>query len=150
MVTADHEEPLRIQFSGCAHRFVEALSGRNQVGFQLHHYAGVSWEVPDPWDQPAYTPAPLDERFMGAPGPDFYLDSFPAGLLEAFDRRVRSIRELLRLTGASEKMRAVGGDDPLVKLRRHLLTHLVVDDAKAPAPAPAPATSASAPAAPVS
>ncbi|KAJ0391519.1 hypothetical protein P43SY_010808 [Pythium insidiosum] len=146
LAAADHEEPLRVQFSGCPHRLIESLSWRNQVGFQLHHHAGVSWEVPAPWNDPAYGPAPRDTRFAGTPGADFYFDSFPATLLEAFDRRARGIRELMRLTGSSAKQQAVGGDDPRAKLRRLLLTPLTDDDEEVPAPASTTASATPTPA----
>ncbi|KAJ0393046.1 hypothetical protein ATCC90586_008982 [Pythium insidiosum] len=146
LAAADHEEPLRIQFSGCPHRLIESLGWRNQIGFQLHHHAGVSWEVPAPWNDPAYGPAPRDTRFAGTPGAEFYFDSFPASLLEAFDRRVRGIRELMRLTGSSAKQQAVGGDDPRAKLRRLLLTPLTDDDEEVPAPASTTASAAPTPA----
>ncbi|GLD98052.1 hypothetical protein PINS_up006749 [Pythium insidiosum] len=119
LARADQEEPLRIQYGGNASRLIESLDERTQFGFQLLHYAGVSWEVP-PWNQASHKPAPLDRRFAGTPGPDFYLDSYPSAPLGAFHKRATSLRKFLNLMNDTD-MSKISNDNSMVRELRKLL-----------------------------
>jgi hypothetical protein len=88
--TLDREEPLRKQWSGRAHRFVEVVGGDLQSLVQAHHRAGVSWLLPAPWDSASYVPFTQDTRVIGSPGADFYYDDDVYAKWKSETRRVKT------------------------------------------------------------
>ncbi|KAJ0392353.1 hypothetical protein P43SY_008718 [Pythium insidiosum] len=119
LARVDQEEPLRVQYGGNASRLIESLDERTQFGFQLLHYAGVSWEIP-PWNRAGHEPAPLGQRFAGTPGPNFYLDSYPSAPLDAFYKRAKAIRKFLKLMSDID-MSKVSTDNTMVRELRKIL-----------------------------
>ncbi|GLE09715.1 hypothetical protein PINS_up021530 [Pythium insidiosum] len=66
-------EPLRVRYGGGrASRFVESLDPTLHKLFALTHRAGISWQLPMRWGEPAYEPGPTGVPCVGTPGPDFY------------------------------------------------------------------------------
>jgi hypothetical protein len=65
----DDVEHIRCYWAGHHGRFVEALLP-DQLKIMDGH-GGQCWELPTPWNDPKYTPIPLDQVTPGTPGPEY-------------------------------------------------------------------------------
>jgi hypothetical protein len=66
LAQVDREEPLRIQWAGCAHRFPEAIPDEARALVRYFSDRDLSWELP------ALTYRSDTALTLGSPGPNFY------------------------------------------------------------------------------
>jgi hypothetical protein len=85
------EEPLRLQWAGAHHRFVEGLPNYLWDLVRGHHTGGVSWLLPRPWRDPDYRPLPENTHTLGSPGPAFYTSEWVFRLWNEEQRRVMDV-----------------------------------------------------------
>lgn len=77
----DWEEPIRNEWGAWVGRFVEALT---PVERTMLDQRGSPKDLPAPWNDPDYTPLPLNYVTEGAPGPGLYLEVEPGPVVRAW------------------------------------------------------------------
>jgi len=89
----DRFQPLRTNYAGAVGLFYQTLNKDLAPQVLANQANGVSWEFPEPYNQPDAFDA-THASSMGSPGPDYYNNPANpwAPLINSFDKRLRASR----------------------------------------------------------